>query len=321
VNIPRIIPAIALATMFAPAGHAAISLTSGLSANELVNTLLGSSSGISFSNASVVGASSQYGTFAGGTSAGLPFDSGVVLSSGLLSDLGLSSIGSDVGASGFLNTNGDAKLTALNNEVTNDAAVLKFDFVPNGDKVQFFYVFGSTEYNEFVNSEFNDVFGFFVNDVNYALVPGTSTPVSVNSVNCGENKGPTSAASPGLGATASCDKFVNNRLDNDSVGSSALVNPGGFTKSFSFIADVTPNQTNTIYLAIADVEDDILDSAVFISGKSFRTCGGPGQPTCGSDADDDGGDDDGGGTPVSEPGSITLLGLALALAVRRKFRK
>ena len=43
-----------------------------------------------------------------------------------------------------------------------DAAVLEFDFVPTDDTVQFRYVFGSNEYLTWINSMFNDVFGFFV---------------------------------------------------------------------------------------------------------------------------------------------------------------
>ena len=70
---------------------------------------------------------------------------------------------------------------------TNDACVLEFEFScdtePEG--FSFKYVFGSEEYNEYVDTTFNDVFGFFLDGENIALIPGTPTPVSINNVNCG----------------------------------------------------------------------------------------------------------------------------------------
>src|SRR5690606_19115784 len=79
---------------------------------------------------------------------------------------------------------------------TNDAAVVTFNFVPTGDTIMFDYVFASEEYHVYVNSSFNDVFGFFLtgpnpfgpnyNNTNIALIPGTTTPVTINSVNNGQ---------------------------------------------------------------------------------------------------------------------------------------
>ena len=44
----------------------------------------------------------------------------------------------------------------------NDVAVLEFDFIPSSDNVTFKYVFASQEYFAYENSQFNDVFGFFI---------------------------------------------------------------------------------------------------------------------------------------------------------------
>ena len=82
---------------------------------------------------------------------------------------------------------GDADLdTLIPGGSTFDACVLTFDFVPQTDVLTFDYVFTSDEYNEYANTEFNDVFGFFVNGQNVALIPGTTTPVAINNVNDGE---------------------------------------------------------------------------------------------------------------------------------------
>ena len=44
----------------------------------------------------------------------------------------------------------------------NDVAILEFDFIPTSDSLSFNYVFGSEEYFAFENSQYNDVFGFFL---------------------------------------------------------------------------------------------------------------------------------------------------------------
>ena len=77
---------------------------------------------------------------------------------------------------------GDADLDALIPGFwTFDACILEFDFVPQSPTVSLKYVFSSEEYNEFVDSEFNDVFGFFVDGVNCAKINGSST--AINNVN------------------------------------------------------------------------------------------------------------------------------------------
>ena len=53
----------------------------------------------------------------------------------------------------------------------------------------FSYVFSSDEYSDFSNTSVNDVFGFFVNNVNCATVPGTNEPVTVNTINNGNDVG------------------------------------------------------------------------------------------------------------------------------------
>lgn len=301
---------------FVAQANAGLVVNPNQTANHLVAALLAGSSGITISNARLAGAGGQNGLFSGGTSAGLGFDTGIVLSSGFVTSLPLAPGAFSSGASDDAGQSGDPLLNALISNNTYDAAVLSFEFVPTGNQIQFSYVFGSTEYNDYVNSPYNDVFGFFVNGVNQAVIPGTSTPVAINNVNCGQSSGATSAGSPGAGPVSNCDLFVNNRNDDGGVGTTNPIDLGGFTTTLSFVANVNPGVSNTLYLAIADTADNVLDSAVFLAGGTLSVCGGPGQPECGGG---DGGG--GGGGTVPEPGSLALFGLAGAALVTARRRK
>jgi hypothetical protein len=257
----------------------------------LANALLGSSSGITITNATYTGANGATGTFSGGAGI-IGIDTGVLLTSGSVGNV----VGpnNDSGASTDNGLPGDAQLTTLAGDPTFDASVLTITFVPAGNAIQFSYVFGSEEYNEFIGA-FNDVFGFFVNGVNAALIPGTSTPVAINNLNCG-------FANPGIsppGTGAHCNLFVNNDPPTHNT------QLDGFTTVLKLSASVTPNVPNTLKIAIADTADGALDSAVFIQGGSLTVCGGPGQPPCASS---------GGSQPFPTLSEMALLLLALLTA-------
>lgn len=167
------------------------------------------------------------------------------------------------------NLEGDPDLDALiPGFETFDACVLEFDFVPVGNTVTFNYVFASEEYNEFVDSPFNDVFGFFVNGVNYALIPGTPTTVAINNVNNGN-------AAVGEAATGPCTN-CGFYIDNSGTSNSRNTQMDGLTTVLTFTAPVAAGQTNHIRLAVADAGDHILDSVVFIEAGSFRSGSGDG---------------------------------------------
>ena len=59
-------------------------------------------------------------------------------------------------------------LIGQNFDVTsvNDVAILEFDFVPVSSYLSFKYVFASEEYFAYENTQFNDVFGFFISGPN-----------------------------------------------------------------------------------------------------------------------------------------------------------
>src|SRR4030095_438410 len=110
-------------------------------------------------------------------------------------------------ASTGFNFPGDANLNALvTPNLTEDAVILEFDFVPIGDTIRFNYVFSSEEYPSFSCTQYNDVFAFFISGPgitglkNIALVPGTNIPVAINSINSGtasDNDGYCSGMGPG----------------------------------------------------------------------------------------------------------------------------
>lgn len=158
-------------------------------------------------------------------------------------------------------------------------AVLEFDFIPIGDSLRFRFVFGSEEYPEFVCSQYNDVFGFFLsgpgingaytNDaINLALVPGSNAPVAINTINPGV---------PGFGNASTCASSDPNWQANsiyyvDNTGG-PTVELDGFTLPLQARAAVQCGQTYHIKIAIAHAGDGTLDSAVLIEGGSFSSAG------------------------------------------------
>lgn len=145
---------------------------------------------------------------------------------------------------------------------TFDACVLEMDIVPTADTLSFNYVFGSEEYDEFVGTNFNDVFAFFISgegitgEKNLAVVPGTNIPVSVNTINNGQ--------SGNQGRNASNPSYY---ISN--VAGSMAIEYDGLTKLMEIRQPVKPYETYHIKLAIADVSDNSYDSGVLIEGKSF----------------------------------------------------
>jgi hypothetical protein len=229
-----------------------------LTPNDLVNALIGSGPDAPIvSNISYTGANVAAGTFSGGMEV-LGFDGGIILSSGNIASVAGPNINDATTTNNGLL--GDPDLDVLiPGYSTNDATVLEFDFeCENIQEISFQYVFASEEYNEWVTSAFNDVFGFFVNGVNIALIPGTTTAVAINNVNCGNPYSP-----PG---GSYCEYYNNNDLSDG--GGSIDTEMDGFTVVFNATTPVNPG-INHIKLAIADAGDHILDSDVFIMGESF----------------------------------------------------
>ncbi|MEQ9187399.1 MAG: choice-of-anchor L domain-containing protein [Cryomorphaceae bacterium] len=155
----------------------------------------------------------------------------------------------------------------------NNSAVLEFDFVPQGDTIRFKYVFASLEYPGYVCSQFNDVFGFFLsgpgisgpfsnNAINLAVVPGSSTPVAINTINDIPGGSACNPACP-----CNSQYFVNNYT----APTDTNIAFGGLTVALEAIAEVICGDTYHIKMAIADAGDGVLDSGVFLEGGSFSS--------------------------------------------------
>jgi len=226
-----------------------MTITGATNIGDVVEAIVGA--GITYSNVTFQGilgtaSGATIGFFSGADCVPLGFNEGILLSSGFVS--GAVGPNNYVDFTGVTNTPGDADLQTLTADPVRDATWIKFDFVPTGNTIIIRYVFGSDEYNEYVGV-IDDVFGFFVNGVNIALIPGTSLPVTINNVNLGANS-----------------SFYR----NNSHGPFPFnIEADGMTTVLTATAVVTPNVTNTIKIGIADAHDRYVDSWVFVEGASL----------------------------------------------------
>jgi hypothetical protein len=243
---------------------ASVSVDDTLTPQALAEMLVGTE--VTLSNTSFTGSAAGSGSFTGGTGI-VGFEAGVILGSGAVTGV-VGPNNSDNWSVSFSQP-GDADLnTLIPGYTTYDATVLEFDFecptgTAGGDVISFYYVFTSEEYNEYVNSPFNDVFGFFLNGVNIALLPDGVTPVSINNVNNGYSAG---GGLPGTGPSNPA-YYINNDLDDS--GGSIDLQADGLTVVLGAQATINPGVPNHMKLAIADAGDGVLDSWVFLQAGSF----------------------------------------------------
>jgi PKD repeat protein len=219
------------------------------STQDIVNTLFGP--GISVSNLIYTGDSLAVGFFKDITGT-FGIDSGLVMTSGHIS--GVAGPNVSTSTTNVNNTPGDPDLTTLAGgfSPTYDAAVIEFDFTPMTDTLMLSFVFGSEEYPEFVNSNFNDVFAFWVSELtnpvpyNMAMVPGTISPISINTVN----------------------NITNPSFYIDNAGGQVL-EADGLTTLITQMYMPSAGQDYHFKIGIADVADFSFDSYVFIKAKGL----------------------------------------------------
>lgn len=234
-----------------------------VSANALVSNLIGQ--GVTFSNATYTGRPVATGTF-NGTNSNIGLNSGVIITTG---HINVAPGPNNNGGATFSNNGPNIpELETLAQSTTFDGAILEFDFVPQSNFISFNYVFASEEYNEYVCSEFNDAFAFFISGPgivgaeNLAVVPSTSIPVTINTINNG-SVGALGSSSNSPCILGNSAYFVGNTQNS--------VQYDGFTTVLTAQRSVIACQTYHIRLMIADGADDIFDSAVFLEENSFSS--------------------------------------------------
>ncbi|WP_244648120.1 MULTISPECIES: choice-of-anchor L domain-containing protein [unclassified Lentimonas] len=270
-----------LAFLLAGQAYAQTTITAMDTPEALAQSLVGA--GIEISNVQYTGNVDSIGYFTGGYAEGNDISSGVILTTGLASSAGASSNTS--GSTSFNSrVSGDSMLnTLIPGYSTYDATVLSFDFVSSGDSAFFNFSFASEEYIEWVGSSYNDVFGFFVDGENVALLPGSDTAVSINSVSNLSNS----------------DLFNDNSLKKGE--SPYAFEYDGFTDVFTAeITGLEPGEIYNIQMGIADAGDAYYDSAVFLQAGSFSQAMVAAAPS---------------GAP--EPSTALLMAMALSCIVYR----
>ncbi|MGP8215653.1 MAG: choice-of-anchor L domain-containing protein [Bacteroidia bacterium] len=268
----------------------------------LVNhVLLGN--GLTATNVSINGPDTSYGFFNGITS-NIGMDSGLIMTNGTITlangpnqkgSYGDKSDGkytsynycNECATEGWPNasTYQDSDLANLIGEPLNktySCNLLQFDFVAVSDSISFQYVFGSNESPCWAASSYVDDFGFFLsgpgitgqtglngwkysnNAENIALIPGSTNPVDINSVNCSSNSGYFICNYPnsGNGCSVPCTNCP-------ASAAATSVGYSGFSTVFTAKALVQCGKTYHIKLGIANITNAFFDSGVFLKAGSF----------------------------------------------------
>ncbi|HCP41531.1 MAG TPA: hypothetical protein DIT65_07030, partial [Cryomorphaceae bacterium] len=161
-----------------------------------------------------------------------------------------------------------------------DMVEIEFSFIAQSDSISFNYCFGSHEYDGYTCSNFNDVFGFFLEGSyingttaptgqtivrNIATIPGTIIPIAVNTINSGSPSG----SYPASNCTSANPNFVaHSTYYNASNGSITTLD--GYTDKFTAKAEVECGGWYTIRLKLSNVSDNALSSAVFLEQSSLK---------------------------------------------------
>ena len=213
------------------------------------------------------------GTLMGTGTTVFGINSGILLTTGHAA----AAAGAEPGTTTFNNgAAGDPVMTTLAlTGTTYDACELEFDFVPKGDTISFNYIFGSEEYIHSTCGSYDDAFAFFISGPgivgtqNMALIPGTTVPVLVNTVNCGA---PCVVA--GWGTYSNCTSIAAGSpftmYYTDNSGGSFFAYRG-YTTKLQAVHSVTPCDTYHLKMAIVDAGNGIYDSGVFIEAASLSS--------------------------------------------------
>ena len=200
------------------------------------------------------------------TNPNFPIPKGVIIRNGLAKYCQGQYSGQNL--SSQINTNGDAYLQNISNSsgqntAITDVAFLQYDFVSISNTFSFEFLFASNEYGEY-QCGFSDVFAFVLTNLttgvttNLAVIPTTSTPVSVKNIR--DSAFNTSCQSQ------NADFFGSYNVNN---ATSSGINMTGQTVLMTAFSSVIPNQNYRIRMVIGDYDDSNFDSAVLIASGNF----------------------------------------------------
>lgn len=216
----------------------------------------------------------QIGYYSSGTAA-IGSASGIAISTGNVLDAGLSNtsaaLGTNLGASGAT----DADIIQLTGaSPASDWYILEFDFIPQGNQISMQYVFASEEYQDYVCSNQADGFAVLISGPGFSgafsggadlisLVPSTTNPVGINSINNGVTG---TFGTPGgcLGTGAS--PYYNANTDS-------LMEFNGYTDLLTLNASVECEQVYHMRILLFDRGSKNYDSGIFLAERSFTSNG------------------------------------------------
>ncbi len=269
--IKKILFSFLLASVLLPSNSVAqilVTNTTQYTPSELVNTVLVNSPCISVSNiTSATGAGTDGIGYFTNTNPNFPIESGIVLSTGSVASIPGPNDSTISG--GGTSWPGDAELQqVLNPYMSNsvNATKLEFDFIAQNNFFSFNFLFASEEYGTYQCS-FSDGFAFLLTDLetgvktNLAVVPGTSSPISVVTIRDSAYNGGCNSQNPEY-----FDAFFGGSAAADSA-----TDFNGQTVLMTASATIIPNHPYHIKIVISDNMDATYDSAVFIEAGSFNT--------------------------------------------------
>ena len=238
--------------------------------NVLLNTTCASVSSVTSSTGTNFGSTNGIGYF-NKNGSNFPFEEGLVLTTGNAANAPgpNTTILSDGTNAWIGDTDLEAIILAATGAAMNsrNASKLEFNFVPLTDNISFNFIFASDEYGTFQCS-FSDAFAFLLTDIstgittNLAIVPSTTTPISVVTIRDALYNGGCASVNP-----AYFDTYYGNPNGENILG--APINFNGLTVPMTAASVVIPGNQYHIKLVIADRSDTAFDSAVFIEGGSF----------------------------------------------------
>lgn len=272
------------AMILAFSGHAQnITVTSAQNQNPqtLINQRLAGDGVIlsngKFNNNTTTISTPQIGTFNRGGFTSFPFQSGLIMTTGNVS----LAPGPNTQTGGAVTVSPVFSDTQMNSLATDDifgCSTLDFDFVAMADTFAFRYVFASEEYPEYVCSQFNDVFAFFLTGMdpvtfatttkNVAIIPNTITaanpngiPVAINTINPGA---PGTSGGGGIGCNYQYSSYY-----HANASYAQGIEYDGYTSALTAEATIVACQTYHMHLSVCNVGDNSFDSGVFLEEGSF----------------------------------------------------